>query len=311
MTFFSSQLFYTNHQGGDSVKQVVYIDVLIFLNTIITFLLLSAASKLMKLTPSAGRFVIGSIVGGLSSLIIFAPDLGLFLSLTIKLLFSVIITSVTYNPTNIKNILRQTAYFFAVSFIFAGMMMFASSLDGISIINYNNGAVYINFSFLSLILASVICYITTVLLNKFTRHKTENDILYNIKIKSDDHCVSCSSILDTGNGLKDPFTGESIIIADIETLKDVLPNDIKLYYLNKGEYCKKLRLVPCSTINNESLLPVFRADVAIISDNNKIIKIDNPMIAVTTQKLSHIILPPDIKSKERSYQSEKTKAYKH
>lgn len=293
------------------MKQVIYIDVLIFLNTIITFLLLLAASKLMKLTPSAGRFVIGSLIGGLSSLIIFAPDMGLFLSLIIKLLFSIIITSVTYNPTNIKNILRQTAYFFAVSFIFAGMMIFASSLDGISIISYNNGAVYINFSFFSLIIASVICYCTTVLLNKFTRHKNESDILYNIKIEKDNFTVSYSSILDTGNGLKDPFTGESVIIAGIDTLKNVLPDDIRLYYDNKGEYCRNLRLVPCSTINNESVLPVFRADIAIISDGKTIIKLTKPMIAVTQKKLSHIILPPDIKNKERSYQNEKNTVYKN
>lgn len=293
------------------MKQVIYIDVLIFLNTIITFLLLLAASKLMKLTPSAGRFVIGSLIGGLSSLIIFAPDMGLFLSLIIKLLFSIIITSVTYNPTNIKNILRQTAYFFAVSFIFAGMMIFASSLDGISIISYNNGAVYINFSFFSLIIASVICYCTTVLLNKFTRHKNESDILYNIKIEKDNFTVSYSSILDTGNGLKDPFTGESVIIAGIDTLKNVLPDDIRLYYDNKGEYCRNLRLVPCSTINNESVLPVFRADIAIISDGKTIIKLTKPMIAVTQKKLSHIILPPDIKIKERSYQNEKNTVYKN
>ena len=276
------------------MKQVIYIDVLIFLNTIITFLLLLASSRLMKLTPSAGRFVLGSVIGGASSLIIFAPDMGLLLSLITKLLFSVIITTATYNPKTVRAILRQTGYFFAVSFIFAGIMLFVSSLEGISIVSYNNGAVYIDFSFFSLIAASTLCYIITVVLNKLTRHKNESGILYNIRISKDGKTVSYSAILDTGNGLTDPFSGDSIIIADTDIIKNILPNDIILYFNGESEKCSSLRLVPCSTVTDDSLLPVFRADSATVNDSGKHVYIDRPLIAVTQQKLSHIIIPPDI-----------------
>ena len=288
------------------MKQVIYIDVLIFLNTIITFLLLLASSKLMKLTPSAGRFVIGSLIGGASSLIIFAPDMGLLLSLITKLLFSIIITSATYNPKSIKSILRQTGYFFAVSFIFAGIMLFASSLDGISIVSYNNGAVYIDFSFFSLVAASVICYLITIILNRITRHKNESDILYNIKITKDGKTESSSAILDTGNSLCDPFSGESIIIADISAVRNLLTDDIVLYLSGKSEKCSAIRLVPCSTVTDDSLLPIFRADEVTVSADGHHAYIKNPLIAVTGKSLTHIIMPSDIfKDTERRKSDEK------
>lgn len=288
------------------MKQVIYIDVLIFLNTVITFLLLLASSRLMKLRPTAGRFVIGSVMGGAASLIIFAPDMGFILSLITKLLFSVVIVSATYNPKSIKSILRQTGYFFAVNFIFAGIMLFASSLEGISIVTYNNGAVYIDFSFFSLVAASVMCYLITVILNRLTRHKHESDILYSIRMEKNGKTVSCSSILDTGNGLRDPFSGESIIIADEKSVMNILPDDIKLYLRGESEKCSSIRLVPCSTVNHDSLLPVFRADEVTVSDSQSQFTVKKPLIAITKNSLTHVILPPDIvKEAERSKSDEK------
>ncbi|MBO5955874.1 MAG: sigma-E processing peptidase SpoIIGA, partial [Clostridia bacterium] len=165
------------------MKQVIYIDVLVFLNTAITFLLLLATSKIIKLTPSAGRYVCGALLGGMSSLIIFAPDMGLMLSLITKLLFSVIIVSAVYHPKRLKKLARETSYFFAVSFVFAGVMLCISSLPGISAVSYNNGIAYIDLSIFSLIAASVICYAVTVLLNRFTGYSDDGEILCSIKIK--------------------------------------------------------------------------------------------------------------------------------
>lgn len=306
MTFFSHRTVYNQNKGGDGVKQIIYIDVLIFLNTAITFLLLLASSKLMKLTPSAGRFVIGSIIGGASSLIIFAPEMGFIPSLLTKMLFSLIITLSTYNPGSIKMLLRQTGYFFAVSFIFAGIILFVSSIPGISLLTYNNGAIYIDLSIFSLIAASVLCYVITIILNKITRHKQEGDILCNIKILKNKTTVSGSAIIDTGNSLCDPFTGESIIISDKFMLDVIIPEDIQFYIDGNNEMCTAIRLVPCSTVTADALLPVFRADMIVINDSNNKLYVKQPLIAVSNNKLTHTILPSDIfKNAERSDKNEK------
>lgn len=294
MTFFLACRRYNLSKGGGDVKQVIYIDVLIFLNTAITFLLLLAVSKLTKLTPSAGRYVIGSLLGGASSLIIFAPEMGFILSLLTKLLFSVVIVSLTYNSRSIKSIGKQVGYFFAVSFIFAGMMLWVSSLPGISIVSYNNGVAYIDVSMFSLIASAVICYVVTSVLNIVTRHRYEGGILYNIRITKDGKTVSSSAILDTGNALTDPFSGESLIISSRRTVEKVLPTDIKHYFDGDTDNCKAVRLIPCSTVTAESLLPVFRADEVIVSADELSINLKNVGIAVCNIEMDNIILPPEI-----------------
>lgn len=281
------------------MKQVIYIDVLIFLNTIITFLLLLASSRLMKIYPSPGRFVIASVLGGISSLIILAPDLGFLLSLMTKLLFSLIIVISAYNPKSVSAIAKETGYFFVVNFIFAGMMLFASSLPGISIVNYNNGAAYINLSFFSLIAACVICYGVTVILGKITKNKTADTVFFNIDITSDGKTINCSAILDTGNSLTDPFTGESVIIADKFTLSEILPENIKIY-LDTGNSENAIKLIPCKTVAGSALLPCFRAEKIRINKNHLSYEIKNPEIAVSSQTMTDVILPSAIcKNTER------------
>ena len=273
------------------MKQVIYIDVLIFLNTVITFLLLLASSRLIKIKPKPGRLVVGALVGGASSLVIFAPDMGFAVSLLVKLLFSVVITTVTYKSSSVRAVLRNTGYFFAVSFIFAGMILFVASLPGISIVTYNNGAVYVELSFFSLVAASVICYVVTLILNKITGHSRNSDVTVNAEITAEGQTLSCSAVIDTGNALTDPFSGENIIIGDKLMLNSILPTDIRLYLDGNEEICSRIRLVSCVTVSGNGLLPVFRADMLVIFGKEEKIIIRKPLIAVCDREISHMILP--------------------
>lgn len=280
------------------MQQVIYIDVLIFLNTIITFLLLLASSRLMKLYPSAGRFAIASVLGGISSLIILAPEMGFFLSLLTKLLFSLVIVTCAYNPRSFSAIAKETGYFFAVNFIFAGMMLFASSLPGISLINYNNGAVYINFSFFSLIASCIICYAVTCILGRLTKHKNSDCEVLFVQIFHNGKTVRSAAIADTGNALSDPYTGKALIVADKATLEPILPENIRLY-LETGTCEDGIKLIPCNTVTGSSLMPCFKADKISIKSEKTATELTNREIAVSSQQLTEIILPPSILS-ERS-----------
>lgn len=275
------------------METVIYIDVLVFLNIIITFILLLSASRLMKLSPSPGRFLLGSLLGGATSLIIFAPDMGFFLSVITKLLLSVIIVITVYKPKSVKALLRETGYFFTVSFIFAGMMLFVSSLPGIDIVSYNNGAVYVNFSFFSLIAASVICYLVTLVLGKITKHKV-CDTLCRVDIELGGVAISGQAIIDTGNSLCDPFSGESIMIADKFFLKEIIPPHITQYIDGNTNDCVGIKLIPCSTVSSDSLLPVFRVDRMKISGSECSCELEKVQIAVSKRKMTSAIIPAEL-----------------
>lgn len=297
MTFFAVFPSYNIARRGERMKQVIYLDVLIFLNTVITFLLLLTSSHLMKIYPTAGRFTLASILGGLSSLIIIAPDLGLPLSLLTRLLFSLIIVVAAYNPKSIPAIAKETGYFFTVNFIFAGIMLFASSLPGISLISYNNGAVYINFSFFSLVGACVICYAVVCILGKITKNKLADTVICNIEITHCGKSVNTSAIIDTGNALTDPFTGHKVIVADRFVLSDILPENIG-NYLNGNPDESGIKLIPCNTVSGSSLLPCFKADRIKVSANNRSYELHNTQIAVSSRNLPDVILPSDERSRQ-------------
>lgn len=287
------------------MKPVIYLDVLIFLNMMITFLLLSAASRMMKLSPSPGRFVLGSVLGGASSLMILAPELGLLLSLLTKLLFSLIIVVAVYNPKSLRAILRETGYFFAVSFLFAGIMLGFSSLPGVSAVQVRNGAVYVNFSFFSLIAASVLCYAVTAILGKFTGHKTAENTLLEISVTRNGKTVCGQALLDTGHSLTDPFTGESVLVADKSFVKNLLPENTALWLEGKTEQCEKVRLIPYTAVGSSGLLPCFRADEVELSDGKNHYRLKNAEIAVSDGAMPQAVIPPEmLADPERSQEHE-------
>lgn len=279
------------------MKPVIYIDVLIFLNTIITFLLLLAAGRLMKLSPSPGRLLLGSFLGGASSLIILAPDMGILMSLLTKLLFCLAIVTAVFNPKSVKAVIRQTGYFFAVNFIFAGLMLFICSLPNVSLIQYNNGAVYINFSVTSLTVSSLLCYLITVILGKITNKKTPSDSVFDIEIHSQGKSVKGKALLDTGNSLEDPFSGEGVIIIRQSFGKDILPENIVKYLEGNASQCEKIRLIPFSTVSSEGLMPCFRAEKVIVSGSKDVYFLKNTEIGVSNKKnMPNALINPQLLS---------------
>ncbi len=273
------------------MTQIIYIDVLILLNIIITFLLLLGTSSLLSLSPKPVRYMAGSLLGGASSLVILMPEMGFVLSVLTKLIFSLMIVVSVYNPKRLRVALKETAYFFAVSFIFAGMMMFAASLPGVSVVQYRNGAAYINLSFFSLISACVICYVITFILGKVTSHKASGDIRFTVLIENGGVFAETQAILDTGNALTDPFTGESVIVGDIAALRNVMPPEIGKYY-NNEDVGGALRLLPCKTVSSDALLPCFRPDRVEINGEDTSCILKNPLVAVSRQPLDCLIVPP-------------------
>lgn len=70
--------------GGDGMP-VIYLDVLVVLNWFIDFLLLSSTSRILRLPFKRWRLVLGALLGGISSCLIFLPAMPFYLSMLVKL----------------------------------------------------------------------------------------------------------------------------------------------------------------------------------------------------------------------------------
>ena len=164
------------------MQQVVYADVLIVLNTVITFILLLTVKIFAGVSGNALRILLASFVGGVYSLIILAPKMPLILIFLAKSGMCVSITFIAFHIRNLRKMLRCCILFLCVSFLYAGILYaFSYFLQSDSLI-VNNGAAYFQISAVSLILICSAVYGVIYLLRKKLFLIKQNDMIYDLNI---------------------------------------------------------------------------------------------------------------------------------
>ena len=78
------------------MKTTIYLDVLLLVNLLVNFLLISVAGSLAKCTPKTGRLIGATLLATLTALFIFLPPLGAVGSFLLKLAIAAGITFVGF-----------------------------------------------------------------------------------------------------------------------------------------------------------------------------------------------------------------------
>ena len=248
---------------------VVYADVLIVLNTLITYFVLLASRVFSRASAKTYRLVLASIFGGISSLYIFLPTQHYLLEFLAKLIFSVVITAVAFGFFGIKKFLQCFFAVFAVSFIFAGFMMGFWSVIRPNGMVINNGVVYFSISPIVLIVSTVVCYFLVMLIKHVMRRKDTEARHKMITVQYAGDLFAFDCIVDTGNTISDPFENSKVIIlckgAATELFGKTIVDNMLRLEINCGHY-KKLRLLPYKTISGNGLMPALHVDKVITAD---------------------------------------------
>lgn len=151
------------------MEQGVYVDVLLVMNYIINMLLIVCMGKLSGREPKRRRIVAAALFGAATSLTIFLPFMGVFLSILMKLVISAAIVLIAFSYINLRIFFKQLFLFFAVSFSFAGVMLgiwLAFSPKGMT---YYNGVVYFDISSFLLIITTAVAYALLAIASRLTR----------------------------------------------------------------------------------------------------------------------------------------------
>ena len=83
--------------------------------------------------------------------------------------------------------------------------------------------------------------------------------------------ITLRAMVDSGNLLRDPMSGRSVIVADRRTLSKILPNG----FPKEGETCKdhglarRLRIIPTQTATGESFLTAVIPDRLTVIENGE------------------------------------------
>lgn len=275
-----------------NMQKIIYADVLIFLNAVVTFVLLLSVAELSSVRAKPGRIATGSLVGGVYSLIILAPPINFFALLITKIFMCISIVLLTFHVKSYKKTLKCLSIFVLMNFLYAGVIYFFSTLTGAAYLQYNNGYGYIHISTPALILITAAVFAVLKILHaKFYSQRAKN-LIYKLLIRYNNSEVCVNALYDSGNSICDAYTGRPVVIVSEEQISELLNQDDFLaltHGKNSAELLSKskikIRYLPVSTIGGKEILPAFTADRVIIENDGVYKEIEMPSIAVTSSGL--------------------------
>ncbi|MPM79274.1 hypothetical protein SDC9_126307 [bioreactor metagenome] len=260
------------------MRQVIYIDVLLVLNLIINYILLLLTGLLLKLEFKRVRIFFGALLGSLYSLIILLPELNTLFSFIVKMLVCVLIIFVSFGFGTIKRFLRTSLMFLVMTFLFAGVMVGLWILLKPNGFVYNNSSLYFNFNPLVLIITTIACYLIIRLVVMLLNKRNKSLSVCQFKLHVNEFVFSGKAMMDTGNSLRESFTGFPVVICTYSFLKTCFPKEVRPFFSGEIDgavecentgWDKKNRLVVYNTIKGKGLLPAFMPDKLILQTLDK------------------------------------------
>lgn len=287
------------------MRQTIYIDVLVFLNTIINLYILIITGLISRSRISKWRILMGGFAGGLLACTVLLPEMNEVLSLLIKALTCAGIVFISFEPAGRAKFFRRYILFLAVNFVFAGSVLFFCLAFKTPLVYYNNSNFYFDMSAPFLIAIASLTYLLLAVTLKRASIATEADKYYELEIIKKGNRVKCLALSDTGNSLKDVFSDTPVIVADISSVRDLLSDRFTNFFVNDeipdvtgNDDDIDVRLIPFSDISGKGFLKAFRCDEVKIKGEKSNYELKDGFVAVYNGKLSkgeyNAILNPEI-----------------
>lgn len=280
---------------------IIYVDVLLFVNAVVDYLLICAASAVLRKSMKSKRKIIAAFVSSLFSLCVFLPDLGVIGDIAVRLAASAVTVLVGFGYGNFRSFLRAFSAFFAVTFIYGGAMTAVYAIFSPEKMAVENGVVYYDVSLAALLVLSTVIYVLMVLLKKITARDCELAKRCDVTLKYKSVAVTSSAMVDTGQSVKDLFSDSVVLVVD-------RPTAVRLFGSAEAEALigaetsfdvsctERFRMIPIETVSGTKLLPAVKIDGAVIKDGAKTYRLHKPIAAIgemTGSRDYSVIIPPE------------------
>lgn len=263
----------------------VYVDKLFLMNLFFDCLMLFTTGQILKLKTSSFRIAVAGGIGsiGLCSVFLlpFQNAWSRFLYLG-SIIFPLMLFAAFY-----KNSWKKQ--------IQAGMVFIGVSILSGKIIEYIIAVIYAGFTIkmngvLIGVAGVVSIYFVKLIRKIYIELREEESRYYTVLIKYREKEVLVEALYDTGNLLRDPFTGKYVHIIDKKTTENLLGDSSKV--LMKEH---EIHLIPYQTISRSGMLPVFTITEMLISNGKEEICLKKPILGISSGEISsrenyHMIL---------------------
>lgn len=266
------------------MKQTIYVDVLIIINIYINYGLLLLSSVIGKINAERLRILLASLFGGIYSLIILVPSISDTAVSVSRIPALAVMVLLAFGYGSRKEYIRASLIFLGINLVFAGAMFMLWFLVSPGNMYYNGGVVYFGIDALTLVLMTIGAYLIIRLISFFSKRKTTHGFTYNLRIYASGKVFTCKGIYDSGNSLCDPFSGEGVIVADVDLFDGIFDKSI-FEDFEKSQGKHNLRLIPVGTISGTHLMPSFRAERITVKGIETDITVEKPVIALCREKI--------------------------
>lgn len=235
------------------VGMKVYLDLIFFINFMFDLLLLMTVSIECKVFSKKRRLILSSLLGSLSTFLLFLPlnNISLFL---FKIVISIVMIFVGFKIISKELFFTLIKSLYGNSIILGGLIYFLNNQFSYK----QKGFIFIHDgTSLNLIIILLSAPIIFYLYHKTMKHeKKKKELLHKVSIKYKKGIINTLGFLDTGNNIKDPYKKRGIILISSKEAELSLEESI---------------LVPFKTVESSGLLRCIEIEELKI-DNNLINK---------------------------------------
>lgn len=270
----------------------VYADVLIALNILLTYILIVASRVICKVPTNKWAVLLSSIIGGISSLVIFYENGGVVFSFLYKIIIGVVIVGIAFLPKTQKIFIKELLAFFGISVLFGGAIFALEITLHPKNIMFYNGTIYFDMSITYLVASVLVIYGGFLLADYLiTKHNNKSGKCQ-LEITYNGTSVNMTAFIDTGNTLTDGMTGKPVIIAEMSAVSPLFSREEIMFFKNDNfknipeSLNKNFRLIPCKTVTGDSLLKAFMPTFVKIKDGKNSYINNFCTVALTEKDLS-------------------------
>jgi stage II sporulation protein GA (sporulation sigma-E factor processing peptidase) len=261
--------------------EVVYVDVVVLINTAANYIIMLLTGIICDERVSRLKMLAAAFLGGVYSACAIVPKWGFLELFPVKIAVSVVMLLIVFGGK--KRLLKTALVFYGVSAALGGMVYAASLRGGV-------------YTPVGLGLMAGIFLLAYIVISAAFRRaaKKKPGGTRKVEVRYGGKTAQFTALVDTGNSLKDPVTGQEAIIMGAEDIACILPAEIKravlsrpaadaMEIIGRTEAGTRFRLLPYSAVGvSGGLLLAFRPEELYIDGEKK----SGVLIAISPNRVS-------------------------
>ena len=255
------------------MHKIIYLDSLILLNTVVTYILLLAVRAFSSVKTPPFRLIGASFGGGAASLLLLAPKLPTVVTVLIRLILCAVLSFIAFFVGDRKPYFRCFVLLLLTTFAFGGCMFCLSVLQRDTVV-LQNGFCYVGMNFTGIILTMTGMYFLLLFLRR-KLGKGKNRFYYEIELVFSGKKAVGRALYDSGHFVSDCYTGRPVVIAGAQLARQLLTEEELQQVLSVGKLSAdvratgvKARCIPVRTVSGSRLLPAFTCEKAVIRNED-------------------------------------------